>query len=131
MDILIIDDEIRRMNATVQMLRADGFSVEQINSPTKAVKRLESNPGSCKVIILDIMMPPDGEFTQEETDLGLRTGILILDRLQRIQGFNTPIIVLTANVLAKAELDGRVSIFLEKPVAYAKLKAAISGVFVA
>lgn len=118
LDILLVDDETRRMRATIEMLRSDGFSVEQIASPSEAMQRLNTNPQICKVIILDIMMPADGEFDVPESQYGLRTGFLLLDKLHTIEGFRTPIIVLTANASFEDELGKKIERFLVKPVAY-------------
>ncbi len=127
MRILIIDDEVRRMQATVDMLRSDHYVVEQITNPSQALQKLRTTPTHYDVIILDVMMPIDNddEFKVLETDYGLRTGILLLIKIKQIGGFVAPIIVLTANYEIEEELKGKVSHFLRKPVPYAQLKAAI------
>lgn len=125
LDILLIDDELRRMRATIEMLSNDGFKVKQIVSPSIALRIFRESNVACKVAILDIMMPPDNEFDVPESQFGLRTGFLLLDKLQKIDGFNTPIIVLTANASFEEELQGKAKAFLVKPVPYEKLKKAI------
>jgi CheY-like chemotaxis protein len=131
MRILIIDDEIRRMQATVDMLRSDRHAVEQITSPSLALQKLRSAPKHCDLIILDVMMPIDNEdeFRVLETEFGLRTGVLLLKKIKEIEGFNAPIIVLTANYEIEEELKGQVDHFLRKPVPYAHLKAAIDKLY--
>ena len=124
-DAFLIDDETRRMRATLDMLRGDNYRVEQIASPAEALKRLQENPKLCRIIILDIMMPADGIFAEKKTDYGLRTGIFLLEELRAITGFDLPIIVLTANSDFEEELAGRVDVFLQKPVAYQTLKKEI------
>lgn len=126
--VLIIDDEIRRMRATFELLQADGFQVEQIDSPSRAWQRLKANPNAWDVILLDIMMPTDGEFDTEETDLGLRTGIILLEKIQTLSHFSTPIIVLTANEEFKDEVSPKVDKFLLKPTPYQVLKSIIQEV---
>jgi CheY-like chemotaxis protein len=125
LDILLIDDEKRRMRATIEMLTNDGFNVKQIVSPSNALRTLRQSSVVCKVVILDIMIPPDGEFDVPESQYGLRTGFLLLDKLQTVDGFNTPVIVLTANASFEEELQGKVKAFLVKPVPYENLKKAI------
>ena len=125
LDVLLIDDEIRRMRATLDMLRSDNYSVEQVASPADALKRLQENPKLCRVLILDIMMPADGIFAEMDTDYGLRTGIFLLHELRAIDGFDLPIIVLTANDDFHEELKEQVDVFLLKPVAYQTLKKEI------
>jgi len=131
LDVLLIDDETRRMRATLDMLRADKYSAEQIASPAAALKRLQDNPKLCRVIILDIMMPADGIFAEMNTDFGLRTGIFLLEKLREINGFDIPIIVLTANSDFRTELQQRVNVFLQKPVAYQTLKKEIDKLMLA
>jgi len=128
MDILIIDDETRRMRAIREMLRADGYTVEQVDSPTKALSMLQKNSRLCKVIVLDIMIPADGEFDVPESDYGLRTGILLLETLRGIPSFEIPVIVLTARRDTEEELKGKVDRFLHKPVPFDELSAAIREV---
>lgn len=125
-DILLIDDETRRMRATIEMLRNDGFQIEQIASPSKALHILSREPGICRVIVLDIMMPADGEFDVPESQFGLRTGFLLLDKLKKLDGFQTPIIVLTAAAQYKDDLFHEVWKFHVKPVPYETLKNAIN-----
>ena len=127
MRILIIDDEVRRMQATVDMLRSDHYIIEQITNPSVALQKLRTSPTQFDLIILDVMMPIDNddEFKEHETNYGLRTGFLLLSKIKQITGFTAPIIVLTANYEIEEELKGKVGYFLRKPVPYAQLKAAI------
>lgn len=129
-DVLIIDDEVRRMRATVELLEADGFMVEQESSPSQAFERLRRQPNYARVIILDIMMPPDGEFDTPDAEYGLRTGILFLDRLHELQTFRTPIIVLTASDEHRSEIERQVARYLKKPVPYGTLKGIIDELMV-
>ena len=125
MDILFIDDEARRMRPTVEMLRADHYQVELIDDPLKSLSMLQENPHLCKIIILDIMMPVEGEFAGSENGNGLDTGVTLLEKIKAISGFELPVIVLTANHTVADRLRGKVQRFLHKPVPYAKLKAAV------
>jgi len=127
MRILIIDDEVRRMQATVDMLRSDHHIVDQITNPSQALQKLRSAPKQYDLIILDVMMPIDNEneFKVLDTDYGLRTGVLLLNKIKEIYTFTAPIVVLTANYEIEEELKGKVNHFLRKPVPYAQLKAAI------
>ena len=124
-DILLIDDEVRRMRATLDMLRSDNYKVEQIARVQEAYDLLKDHPDICEIIILDIMMPADGEFDVPDADLGLRTGFLLLEKLREIPNFKIPIIVLTANAAYEEELNGKVDHFFVKPVAYSQLKQKI------
>ena len=124
-DVLIIDDEVRRMQATVELLQADNYAVEQIGSPSAAFQRLQQNPAYARVIILDIMMPPDGDFNIEDAQYGLRTGILFLAKLKSLPDFKTPVIVLTASDEFKDEVKTQVHHYLKKPVPYGTLREII------
>ncbi len=78
-DILLIDDEVRRMRATLDMLRSDNYKVKQIARVQEAYDLLKGHPDICEIIILDIMMPADGEFDMPDADVGLRTGFRLLE----------------------------------------------------
>lgn len=123
--ILIIDDETRRMQATVELLEMDGFLVTQIDSPGGALSELSRRPAGWDIIVLDIMMPPDEQFDLPEVKDGLRTGFLLLQKFREIPELVCPVIILTANAEFCTEVEAMGLSFLKKPAPYELLKAEI------
>ncbi len=126
MDILLIDDETRPMSGVVELLRENNYVVEQISSATRALQMLQKNPTLCKLIVLDMMMPAEGEFDPEECEGGVRTGIVLLEKLRKIpEAQNIPVLAFTAYSKLQEALRGKVGKFLLKPARYDKIEAAI------
>jgi CheY-like chemotaxis protein len=82
--ILLIDDEPREMDAFVRELELSGYQVVIHTSVDSALKYLENNLKSIEIIILDIMMPPGNTFRTSDTESGLRTGIVMYDKIRKI-----------------------------------------------
>jgi CheY-like chemotaxis protein len=77
-----------------EALRRAGYELEEVNATDEAIRRLSDPTSKFDLIILDIMMPPGTAFGPEETESGLRTGVLLADKLKDLRP-KTPVLVLT------------------------------------
>ncbi len=91
--ILFIDDEKARIRPWVDELREASFQVEVISSADAARQALEAtDPPQC--VVLDLMIPADGEVPDRETAYGTRTGLWLLKRFRDTHA-QAPVVVLT------------------------------------
>jgi CheY-like chemotaxis protein len=94
MSILVVDDDLRRMESVIDQLRDDGFEVEPVATIDEAYLRISAHPNGIECVILDIMMPPGNLLVDEDTESGLRSGVRFFDRI-RLSHPNLPVLVLT------------------------------------
>lgn len=80
--ILFIDDEERWTDAYVDELRTCGHNVVLKTNVGDALKFFEENCNQIVLLILDIMMSPGSEFTDIETQNGLRTGVRLYEKIR-------------------------------------------------
>ena len=92
--ILFIDDEPHYIETYVDELKLSGFEVTVCKDVDSAIAFVQGCLAKVDVCILDIMMPPGNAFKSDETQMGLRTGVRVYDRLRQ-QVPDVPIIVLT------------------------------------
>ena len=92
--ILFIDDEKARSRPWVDELSEAGHIVRALTSADEARQALESLDSEVKCIILDLMIPADGQVPDRRTGYGTRTGLWLL-QLLRDNNHTTPAIVLS------------------------------------
>ncbi len=102
--ILIVDDDDMNLKVISMMLKNYGYDLTLVSSGSEAIMKVMEN--TYDLILMDDMMPElDGSAT--------------LDNLKDIEGFNTPVVLLTANseddVRSKIEEHG-FSGYLGKPI---------------
>ena len=102
-EILFIDDEIVPgltepdgvyMWYYCEELRQAGYIVDEVWETDLAVQKLAAREKPYALIILDIMMPTGEEFDVPEAEGGLRTGVLLLDKILEMSP-KTPVLILT------------------------------------
>ena len=99
--VLLIDEDEYPLIFYKQQLVEEGFNVIQCFSVDCALQAVaNTNPD---IIILDCMMPAGDQYRDEDTQEGLRTGVLLYRDLRKICP-DTPIIVLT-NVAEQETLE--------------------------
>lgn len=91
--ILFIDNEEARTRPWVDELREAGLQVEVLASADDARRALDAaDPPQC--VVLDLMIPADGEVPDRETAYGTRTGLWLLQRFRETHA-RVPVVVLT------------------------------------
>lgn len=95
--ILMIDDEKRTLDSYLEELALSNFTVRYESSVDAGLKCLEENAHEIELLILDLMMPYGQAFDKDETEKGLRTGIVFYKRVRKTND-RLPVMILTNNV---------------------------------
>ena len=120
MRVLCIDDEARADSARVDLLESYGCEISVVSNVRDLEGALGDGLVAYDVVLLDLMMPPNGFASLDETKGGKSTGVVVLRRIRRVAP-RIPIVVLTARTHERASLDlaelrQDVSALLVKPV---------------
>lgn len=94
--VLYIEDtgDFREFHKSI--LEEDGFRVIECESARMAIFNAKKYKEEINVILLDIMMPHEDLFKEEESKKGFKTGILLIDEINKVTGKKLPIVVYTA-----------------------------------
>ncbi len=102
--ILIVDDSKINLKVANQILKPYDFNIKLVESGYEALELLES--GTFDLILMDIMMPK-------------MNGIETLRRLKEMDGFNIPVVALTADAIEGTEEKYKnvgFNAYLSKPI---------------
>ncbi len=102
--ILIVDDSKINLKVANQILKPYDFNIKLVESGYEALELLES--GTFDLILMDIMMPK-------------MNGIETLRRLKEMDGFNIPVVALTADAIEGTEekyKNAGFNAYLSKPI---------------
>lgn len=113
--ILVVDDEVDILELLSMFLDGHGYSVEAYTSSSKALARLEANPGEVDLVLTDLMMPAIG-------------GVDIARKIQELRP-ELPVLLITGHRRALercGELPQAVREVLLKPFDLAGLVRSIS-----
>lgn len=92
--IFLIDDEKLPMDYYIKAFKLQNHEVKQFFSPDSVFEHIRSKKSHPDAILLDIMMLPGNKYLNEDTDDGLKTGILLYKDLREYYPI-VPIIFLT------------------------------------
>ena len=126
--ILWIEDEPHLIGFTArqEMLQDKGYIVELASGVTDAKQLLER--GHYDLVLLDIMMPTEGYFSEEEVKGGYETGLALMGMIRGIYP-DIPVIIITGYPDPVVENEFRerfhVSHYLMKPISQVELERAI------
>ena len=117
MRVLVVDDEKLIRDVIKEYLLLENIEVEEASNGEEALNKVKQE--DFDIIIMDIMMPNmNGETCIEE--------------LKKIEGFNTPVIALTADALNGAKekyiSEGFID-YIAKPFSKDQIKEKISNIF--
>ena len=102
--ILIVDDSKINLKVANQILKPYDFNIKLVESGYEALELLES--GTFDLILMDIMMPK-------------MNGIETLRRLKEMDGFNIPVVALTADAIEGTDekyKNAGFNAYLSKPI---------------
>lgn len=105
--VLLIDDEIDQAAGEVEgegnlpgymayyiaALEENGFEVVPATGPDEGLAELDTG-AFFDLVVLDVMMPPGRSFTPDETALGLRTGLVLAERIHKEHN-DLPVVILS------------------------------------
>jgi CheY-like chemotaxis protein len=101
--LLIVDDNNLNIKVESKLITSLGYEVESANSGIEAINKVKS--GKYDLIFMDIMMP-------------MMDGVQTLHELKKINGFNTPVVALTADAVLGAKekyLSEGFDLYVTKP----------------
>ena len=113
--ILLVDDNKLNIKVGTKILKEYNLDITPCESGFECLNKIENNK-KFDIILLDIMMPKMG-------------GVETLKKLKQIDGFNTPVIALTADAIQGREnkyLEVGFSGYLSKPIENDELKKVLS-----
>ena len=103
--ILVVDDNFLNLKIACKLLKERKIETEQVQSGQECIEKIKSG-SKYDIIFMDIMMPKMG-------------GVETLKKLKEIEGFNIPIIALTAdamNGVSNKYIEVGFSDYLSKPI---------------
>ena len=113
--VLIVDDNKLNIKVGTKILREYNLDISSAQSGFECINKIENNE-KFDIILLDIMMPK-------------MSGVETLKRLKQIEGFNTPVIALTADAIQGKEkkyLEVGFDGYLSKPIDPIELNKILS-----
>lgn len=128
MTILWIEDDFGLDETLGDWLRYEaGWEVLHAAGPKEGLVMLEQNLARIKLILLDIMMPPEGVVDNVRSDYGKDTGLLLIEKINKITEQRKPIVILSARQgnLGDLATDSAVRVRLEKTLG---LEAIVQGI---
>ena len=132
MDILLIDDEVRKAQAIMNYFQeVCGWSTEVAPGPDRALALLEARRDRpYDLIVLDIMMDPGTVIPREASDRGRATGLILLDLIVKVTDGKVRVILYTARTgLDYLASEGRVAGYIQKPRTVRELAREIELLF--
>lgn len=116
--ILIVDDNLLNIKVAKRALESFNFNIDECDSGQKCLDKI-NNGEKYDLILMDIMMP---NLSGEET----------FEKLKEIDGFNTPVIALTADALSGARdryLNEGFTDYIAKPFTKDQIKERLDKIF--
>ena len=116
--ILIVDDNKLNIKVAKRALQDFNLVIEECYNGKECLEKIKAG-NSYDLILMDIMMPE-------------MSGETALSELKKIEGFNTPVIALTADAIAGAEEKYRQEGFIDyiaKPFTKDQIKIKLDNVF--
>lgn len=92
--ILFIDDELKYISDYLAALRDGEYEVAHVSSTDKAWTIFNESREYLDLVIMDVMMPPGDLLSQDQTNGGHSSGV-VLYRMLRAAMPNLPILLLT------------------------------------
>ena len=114
--VLVVDDDEDIRDSLSLVLEHDGCEVRTASNGRQALEWLRANPGSARVILLDLMMPiMDGRTFLREKEGDPRIA-------------SVPVVVVTASgECREIQLSHDIADCLSKPVRYERVLRAVAG----
>lgn len=131
--LLYIDDEAdsEKMKSKFEVFEGYGISVKSEHNIATVKHELESLIKNIDIIVVDLIMPPRGEFSMEETNGGSLTGTAIVKRIRKLNK-KIPIIIVSIlprkSVTEEFLISYRVSDFLMKDLDVDQLISRIKSI---
>ena len=112
--VLVVDDNKLNIKVTLKLLREYGLILDSAESGFECIEKVKST--KYDLIFMDIMMP---KMSGEET----------LNRLKELEGFNTPVVALTADAMAGNDIkyiEAGFNEYVSKPIERQELERVLN-----
>jgi CheY-like chemotaxis protein len=117
--ILFVDDDLPRLSSLLHFFSIEGFEIFTADNAESAVRFLDEHRSELAAVVLDMIMPAShGVFSPDNTELGYRTGIRLVEEIKR-RAPDVPLVMLTVVHDPKAReqaLALGASVYVTKPV---------------
>lgn len=130
--VLYVDDEAEteKMASKFEIMRKMDIEVITVARVPKVMKKLEEVQDKINLLVLDIIMPPEEEYSVEDTSGGISTGLRLL---QDIRSKYKTLPILIVSIRGVREFDNIKKVYnvagiLEKPVSAYHVAIAIKGI---
>lgn len=108
--IILIDDDHGPMGYVVDVLELRGFAVLHVDNTDVALGYIRNSQNRRPdAFIVDIMMPPGTEYTMEETEWGLWTGVKLIDEISNQEHLKDVPILCFSNQPDRVEVQSRIN----------------------
>lgn len=131
--VLYVDDEAdsEKMASKFEMMCSMGVEAIPVTHVDAVLPKIKEMGDEIKLLVLDIIMPPEDVYSLEETSGGTSTGIRLLKDIR--DSYKTlPILIVSVRRIGDIETQYDVKDYLEKPVSAYKvastIKRIVSGV---
>jgi CheY-like chemotaxis protein len=127
--ILYIDDEAdtEKMASKFEIMARMDIEVIPVTRVEEALPRIAELIDEVKLLVIDIIMPPEDVYTLEETGGGTSTGLTLLKDIRK-NFENLPILIVSVRRINEIEEQFDVTDYLEKPVSAYKLASTIKRI---
>jgi CheY-like chemotaxis protein len=127
--VIYIDDEsdTEKMFSKFDIMLDSEIEVVKVAKVEKALPMLDEHRGTVDLVVLDIIMPPEGFYSLEDTNGGTTTGLRLLKDIRKAYP-ELPIIIVSVKRTQTAEdtaAEYGVADYLDKPVEAFEIAAAI------
>ncbi len=114
--VLIVDDNLINLKVAARLLSTYKITTEEVSSGFDCLKKIEEG-NTYDLILMDDMMPK-------------MSGMETFKKLQEMEGFNTPVVALTANAIAGMKekyLNAGFNDYISKPIEKKELERVLKA----
>jgi two-component system nitrogen regulation response regulator GlnG len=128
-NVIYIDDEsdTEKMSSKFDIMLDSGIVVVKVAKVQDALPTLDAHCDTVDLVVLDIIMPPEGFYSLADTNGGTTTGLRLLKDIRRAYP-ELPIIIVSVNRTETAEVMAEeygVADYLDKPIEAFEIAAVI------
>lgn len=130
MKILLIDeDRMRGEQLQFILEHLYKWKIFRAESPSDGIRLLKRQSKEIDIILLDIMMPADEAVDVNDSNLGMDTGLLVLEKIRKELKLEIPIMLYTARRdLGYLKDENLISDYAVKPISIEELSQKIKDV---
>jgi len=82
--ILYVEDDLIVSQLWSAVMKKAGFNIKVVTTPDEALEIVGRLPSELQAIFIDVMLPLGESIGRVESDSGLRTGFVLIEKIRRI-----------------------------------------------